>query len=429
MPILKFMPPYFKGIAGNTYPLTEAGQRKISNKLFDTLHKENKRWTKKEIWLLQESVYEEIRRSLSTELETKRRLLSEKIRNSGQETSRKCVTLWKDEVARIDLRLNHLRTADVSKLDLEESYAKINWNRIASHVFNGIRSAMDCRLRWQNMYSPNINKQPWSEEELIAMPWSNEENDLLLYLVDKHKGRWPEVSKHMKGRCEVACRDHFAIAKAFDMERKPEELRERHRLIETLESWVMLAEEQLFDPQRSQYLAQIEELAGKPEGVPETPQKGQAVAEDPKEPDVAAENRNDAEGNAHGLGQAIAEDKKEPDMTAENPNEADAIAQVLDEAEVISQVLDEALIIVDDPDETDMTAETPNDAEITWEDPDSTFTIVEDADENDIIAEISRDTEMSAKSQGEAEAIAENSEDTELIEAKPMEIDDKIESP
>lgn len=62
------------------------------------------------------------------------------------------------------------------------------WNLIARTFKN--KSAKQCKNRWINYLSPNVNKEPWTEEE----------DELLKSLVQTHGQLWKKISSFFNGR-------------------------------------------------------------------------------------------------------------------------------------------------------------------------------------------------------------------------------------
>ncbi|XP_074315909.1 uncharacterized protein LOC141652278 [Silene latifolia] len=73
-----------------------------------------------------------------------------------------------------------------------------NWKQIAAH-FPG-RTDVQCLHRWQKVVNPELNKGPWSKEE----------DDCIIELVQKHGCRkWSVIAKSLPGRIGKQCRERW----------------------------------------------------------------------------------------------------------------------------------------------------------------------------------------------------------------------------
>jgi len=80
----------------------------------------------------------------------------------------------------------------------EERYPR--WSIISKEM--GTKSANQCYQRWNRVVRPDINKDPWN----------NEEKALLLKVITsfgKNKISWSQVSKQIKGRTDTQCRYQY----------------------------------------------------------------------------------------------------------------------------------------------------------------------------------------------------------------------------
>lgn len=71
---------------------------------------------------------------------------------------------------------------------------RFNWKTVNSIMKT--RSGGQCRERWLNMLSPNINHSDWTQEE----------DDLLLNLAEKFERKWAIISSHLIGRPPNKCK-------------------------------------------------------------------------------------------------------------------------------------------------------------------------------------------------------------------------------
>ena len=71
-----------------------------------------------------------------------------------------------------------------------------NWKKIAEHVKD--RTDVQCLHRWQKVLNP----------ELVKGPWTKEEDDLVVQLVQKYGAKkWSLIASHLKGRIGKQCRE------------------------------------------------------------------------------------------------------------------------------------------------------------------------------------------------------------------------------
>ncbi|XP_042321620.1 myb-related protein A isoform X2 [Sceloporus undulatus] len=95
-------------------------------------------------------------------------------------------------------RVKWTRDEDEKLKKLVEQHGTIDWAFIASHLQN--RSDFQCQHRWQKVLNP----------ELIKGPWTKEEDQRVIELVQKYgPKRWSLIAKHLKGRIGKQCRERW----------------------------------------------------------------------------------------------------------------------------------------------------------------------------------------------------------------------------
>ena len=78
---------------------------------------------------------------------------------------------------------------------------KMKWKEIAKRVPN--RNPKQCRDRWDQYLRPDIIHEPWSEEE----------DKILLQKVEEMQHQWELISKLIKGRTGVQCKNRYNLLK------------------------------------------------------------------------------------------------------------------------------------------------------------------------------------------------------------------------
>ncbi|XP_048364309.1 myb-related protein A [Sphaerodactylus townsendi] len=101
-------------------------------------------------------------------------------------------------IKKICNRVKWTRDEDEKLKKLVEQHGTNDWAFIASHLQN--RSDFQCQHRWQKVLNP----------ELIKGPWTKEEDQRVIELVQKYgPKRWSLIAKHLKGRIGKQCRERW----------------------------------------------------------------------------------------------------------------------------------------------------------------------------------------------------------------------------
>ncbi|XP_054474307.1 transcriptional activator Myb isoform X2 [Anoplopoma fimbria] len=90
------------------------------------------------------------------------------------------------------------REEDEKLKKLVELHGSEDWKQIANLLTN--RTDVQCQHRWQKVLNP----------ELIKGPWTKEEDQRVIELVQKYGAkRWSVIAKHLKGRIGKQCRERW----------------------------------------------------------------------------------------------------------------------------------------------------------------------------------------------------------------------------
>ena len=93
------------------------------------------------------------------------------------------------------------KTEDKLLVEIKNKYTNHTWSEISEKMFEfGLKKKSNqCKDRWKNHLNPNLLKTDWTKIE----------DEKLLELYDKYKGKWKEISKRLIGRSENCIKNRF----------------------------------------------------------------------------------------------------------------------------------------------------------------------------------------------------------------------------
>ena len=100
-----------------------------------------------------------------------------------------------------ELKTSWTSDQDATLLAAVNRFGPSKWAVIASNVHG--RNAKQCRDRWSNHVNPEINKNPWTESE----------DDFIMYSYHTIGTKWSAIAKKMNGRTDNGVKNRFEVIK------------------------------------------------------------------------------------------------------------------------------------------------------------------------------------------------------------------------
>ncbi|KAK0403004.1 hypothetical protein QR680_016664 [Steinernema hermaphroditum] len=209
-PHLLFLPPYFKNHHGMVPAANPEAKKRLQNKIYDPLlglHSSS--WTAGDCKTLYKAVRQELITSRLEPLNERKQYLADNIRHNVVNVDPELRAGWMQSLSDVMLKIDHIKALPDEEL-FQGNYDGVNFARIATQMFHGSRSELECKYKWLNEVSPRWSKEAWTKEEVDELR-SITENSFLSWDVVAAKlrtGRTP-FQCFQKYQNEVIFNEHF----------------------------------------------------------------------------------------------------------------------------------------------------------------------------------------------------------------------------